>query len=228
MTIQAPGYTATRKHIEVVTRAKLDVQLNAASAITGIVVDEDRQPVAHASVSTLDGSRAGHTAKTGADGRFVLDGLRPGDFDVVATAGERVSSPLRLTLAFGATRELEIALHPSKAAITGRVVDEAERPVASCVIAIDGPVARRAVTDATGAFRVAGLVAGAYEVVATAEGFVRTTRAQIVAPDLESALVLRVERGVMSRARCGRRAARLSRTPRCPRARRTSRTRGST
>jgi RNA polymerase sigma factor (sigma-70 family) len=197
ITIQAAGYTAARQYLEVVGRKQLDAKLNAASVIAGIVVDENHVPVPHASVSTLDWSSASHTAQTGADGRFTLDGLRPGTFDIVASADDRASAPTSITVAFGATRELELVVQPSKATLAGRVVDDTERPVANCLVTIRGAVTRSATTDAAGSFRVAGLVSGVYEVAASADGFVRASAARIVASESESQITLRVARGVM-------------------------------
>lgn len=197
VTIKAPGYTATRSYVEVSARHQLDVKLNAGSTIAGIVLDENRQPVANANVTTLEWQGSGHAAKTDATGRFLLDSLRPGEFDVVAVFGERVSAPRQVTVEFGATQDIEIVVRESKAALVGRVVDEADRPVANCRVELRGAVTRSATTDATGSVRVTGLASGLYNVAATADTFVRASTSAIVTPEAETAVTLRLARGAM-------------------------------
>lgn len=89
---------------------------------------------------TVKSPLAARVARSGPDGRFRLRGLRPGDLSVAADEPRHVLwTRENVRLARGETKALDVPLTPG-ATLTGRVVDEAGRPVADA----KGAVARNA------------------------------------------------------------------------------------
>ncbi|MCW5807825.1 MAG: carboxypeptidase regulatory-like domain-containing protein, partial [Deltaproteobacteria bacterium] len=190
----ADGYTAAFHQLEVRADETLDLRLNAGATIAGRVLDPDRRPAPGAVVAV--GAR---TTIAGPEGRFSLDGMRPGRFEVLAAHGDLVAPPREVTVAYGGAVDVELVLAVSRAAIAGRVVDGDGHPVANARVEADGPLARHAVTGADGTYRIAGLVAGTYEVAGTAADLVRASTSAVVGPDGESTADLRLARGVTVR-----------------------------
>jgi carboxypeptidase family protein len=167
------------------------VALLPTVAVAGAVVDERGAPVVGAEVriepleltiEELSGAM-GWRARTAADGRFRLPGLRPGvRYRLIAThegfapalaAGESGPRPLRLVLLRGR-------------AATGRVVDEEGRPVAGAQVELrrslpggaylgtKGPLddsLYRARTGADGRFAVPHLTLGRADLAVRAAGY---------------------------------------------------------
>ena len=100
---------------------------------------ETLRPVARVKL-TVGSPLATRVARSGPDGRFRLRGLRPGDLSVAADEPRHVLwTRENVRLARGETKALDVPLTLG-ATLTGRVVDEAGRPVADA----KGTVARNA------------------------------------------------------------------------------------
>jgi large repetitive protein len=120
----------------------LDLVLRPPSALAGRTVDAtSTRPVARVRI-TLHGTGREQVARSGPDGSYAFPGLPPGSWQVRAdepryVAWVRAGVPVRS----GETRTLEIPLVLG-ATLSGRVVDEASRPVAAAVgsLAPSGPV----------------------------------------------------------------------------------------
>ncbi|MGN6109319.1 MAG: sigma-70 family RNA polymerase sigma factor [Kofleriaceae bacterium] len=195
ISFRGDGYAARRYYLEVRGDQRLDAKLVAASAIAGRVVDEQHQPVAGAMVSVLGAQQDLSATQSGPDGEFMLEGLRPGTFDVLATAGTRVAAPRPVRVAFGSTERIDLVLVESRAALDGRVLDEQQQPIAGARVELRGPISRVAHTGADGRFSIGGLVADEYRIAASAEGRVRTTVRRII--DGQTSVELVVPRGAM-------------------------------
>lgn len=165
----------------------LELVLEPAATVAGVVRTEDGEPVPRATVLSGEPNptifpfqgvrRSRHSfAQTAADGTFSLDGLRPGAQRLVARhpgLGEAVRD---VDLALGRNR-VDLVL-VSGHEISGRVVDGTGSPVAGAVletrvIADHGArygQPRVARSDGDGTFRLTGVADGRYELSARAAG----------------------------------------------------------
>jgi protocatechuate 3,4-dioxygenase beta subunit len=158
-----------------------EVVLHPVSRISGRVLTPDGSPVPGAAVSALDPgwepgdlvfddlpaprpcprSEPSPETSTDAQGRFTLEPLRPGRYDVSATApGYRKSSSGR-HLDLGTGEELadvEVRLVPG-AVVHGRVATPAGAPIAGAQVSSPDDRAS-ARTDAEGAYRLTGVSPG--------------------------------------------------------------------
>ncbi len=205
MAAVAPGETA-----------EVDVDLLAGASIAGRALFEDGSPVAgarveaggpmHHRVGDLQGMRlASHrSATTDAEGRFVVQGLPPGEpVDVRAShAGALAPEPLAgLDASDPASADLRLVFERGRT-LAGRVVDAGGRPVEGLLVTAasmiasgslpSGPSSRGAATSGEdGRFRIGGLGDGLFDV----RGFTdKTEIARAGAVDPASPLELRVPR----------------------------------
>lgn len=197
VTAHADSYTTTHRHVEVAGDVRLDLHLNAGATVTGRVVDENGAPASNATVTLVTGWRTTRSsAPTGSDGKFAIEGLRPGHFEIMAFAGDRIAPLQPVAVTFGSTHELELVVGETRAAIEGQLVDDSNKPVAHALIEIRGPLVRVTHTDEAGKFRHPNLVPGSYTVSAIADGFVRVSSEKLVGHDRTTVVALRVARGV--------------------------------
>lgn len=171
----------------------------ATTSISGRVTDaETGRPLGDALVEIVSGLpfaqpfAGGLGAVTGADGSYVITGVPPGEYVVVARPGEfrathtfaafgvppgtrSITSAKRIALAAGETRAgIEIQL-PRAFAIEGRVVDEFGEPLSGVDVHPErldpaGPAGQGVRTDDRGNFRVFRLPPGSYRICATPPG----------------------------------------------------------
>jgi protocatechuate 3,4-dioxygenase beta subunit len=149
-------------------RNPVELRLRRATRISGRVLDPDGRPVPGATVSAqragwyddrITSYCGGHPQYriegTDAAGRFDFDQMEPGWYAVGATdarpnvvrvRGEAGRSP----------REIEFVLLSARVSLEGRVLDAAGQPVEGASVGVLGQVQ----TDATGAYRFAGLRPG--------------------------------------------------------------------
>lgn len=180
--VHKPGYARDRRLVAAPTAAsapaEVRVELEAAVALRGVVVDESGAPVADAAVTAIgaDGVAGDveSAVRTGADGRFEIADADPRSAKLIAR------HPMHLP----GTAPAETALDDAGATITlspaalihGRVVDRARAPAAYATVraVIDargswrGTGERRVVADAAGAFVVQGLPPGRITLIADA------------------------------------------------------------
>ena len=149
----------------------MELTLVAAARVEG-TVERDGRPVAGAEVRTQV-SCSPLVTTTDADGRFVLERLRPEHVSLAAFAGED-GGVAEVDLEEEDREGLAIPLRPG-GAIVGEVRDERGGPVAEVRVSVEaGPIEAAVVTDADGRFRLAGLRPDAYAVwLFPPPGFVR-------------------------------------------------------
>ncbi|MGH9398802.1 MAG: carboxypeptidase regulatory-like domain-containing protein [Thermoanaerobaculia bacterium] len=157
------------------------IVVKRGGAVHGAVLDPAGKPAARAIVVVGD-----KAVECDSEGGFRLAGVRTGSLSVRAVwRDELIGSK---TVRFAAGQEAEVRLLLSRgAAIPGTVVDEATRQpvrgarffagVALHAAAFARPRAR---SDARGRFRIGGLTAGEYAVVALADGFLPALVAAVV------------------------------------------------
>jgi protocatechuate 3,4-dioxygenase beta subunit len=116
-----------------------DLVLDDGGTIKGVVVDSDGKPVAGADVVADDDGA--HT-RSSDDGRFVLDGVRPGDVRVLAYRGGALRAPgsnddatqgERVNVAAGQVASVRLVVESQSAAIKGSCVDGGWQTDHGCV-----------------------------------------------------------------------------------------------
>jgi len=182
----ARGYPGARYPGPVPVRANqvtenIDLRLTAArpelGAISGRIVDRITGEPVKGAVVVAAGGNVRLKVKSDERGRYLLRGVKPGEYKVAAGARGYVKEayPRPVTVSAGAvTKDIDFALasRPRPGAITGRVVDARTRkPIAGAVVIARGENGEgRAVTDRRGVYTLK-LRPGAYRLVARARGY---------------------------------------------------------
>ncbi|MFN8038400.1 MAG: carboxypeptidase regulatory-like domain-containing protein [Acidimicrobiales bacterium] len=149
-----------------------DVTLSVGGSIRGIVRDAATNPVPGATVAAADGLGGSVAAVAGADGSYLIAGLRPGTFTVSASGdGHGAASQAGVVVADGAeVVGIDLTLLAG-AGLTGVVRDGAGHPVEGATVTVyDPPGLRQSVTGPDGAYAVGSLGAGLRHLTVTAPG----------------------------------------------------------
>lgn len=178
--------------IELVEAGASDLRLvlEQGATVTGMVRDAETGDVL-AGFSVVALRRVGELGREpertatvfDGEGRYELDGLGPGDYDVVATARDFApSAPGRVAVADpppGEPIELDLSLGRG-GRVSGRVIDSVSRqPLEHARVSVEAalgpsatvmPLLASATTDAAGAFEIRGLAAGLRSVHVAAAG----------------------------------------------------------
>lgn len=129
--------------------SNLPVQLQPSATLSGRIVGEDGRPVSGRPVNAhpADGSvnrGLWHTTKTDADGRFLIDGLKAGDYflgavgsikTVVGQDGDHTGRPVAVGPGTSAT-DLLVTITTPTATLSGEVRDRNERLLAVGVVVL--------------------------------------------------------------------------------------------
>ena len=150
-------------------------------AISGqVVCRRTGKPIARARV-VAHGQEASRVAHTDGEGNYVIRGLRPGKYRVVAAARHYFKAAFPEPVEVppeGLVEDINFALvpRPRKGGITGVVVDaRTQKPIAGAIVIAHGEHdAGRAVTDRQGRYRMR-LRPGKYTVNAAARGYETAT-----------------------------------------------------
>jgi len=172
LTFRADGYLPrTMRAVRAPTEPLLEVVLRPAASVRGRVMDGDGRPIEAAKVSIdrsddlpgvaqaeAAGPGGSANAVTDAEGRYVLEGLSAGSFEIRAWSPRHRASPWTpVAVASGAAMDLpDLVLLPGET-LAGRVTTVGGEPVAE-VRVIAGPRATRTGDD--GAYRLEGLDPG--------------------------------------------------------------------
>jgi hypothetical protein len=114
---------------------ELDIVLEDAGKLIGSVVDDAGHAVPDVRVLIMGGDALfrGNSATPNAGGAFAFDGLRPGDYRVIAYSdlsrgvNDRKDTPV--TVRAGQTATVKLTVEAQRGTITGAVVDAANQPV---------------------------------------------------------------------------------------------------
>lgn len=190
----------------------LDIELDAAASIAGVVVDAGGQPVvgAYVTFEAADDYGDATTDATGAFRACCLKGRAPYRPHVWPSSAQRVPFPPTKDLALisVADSETQIAgirlqVNATRETIRGRVVDETGAPVADATVIADGGFASgsgpygeiapsSSITDERGTFTLSGLAHGTYSLRAVGADGSDGVRPDVRAGD--SSVTVTVER----------------------------------
>jgi len=137
------------------------------------------EPVVNAIVTACSDSLPAGRAVTNEQGEYLIEGLNPGEYRVIARARGFVPahSPVLVVVREGnITEGVDLRLRPlprRTGAISGRVVDRITRePLRGAVVIVrNQAVTRRARTDRNGYYIIRGLGPGRYQVAAKARRY---------------------------------------------------------
>ncbi|ATB50761.1 carboxypeptidase regulatory-like domain-containing protein [Corallococcus macrosporus] len=159
----------------------LVVTLGAASGLAGSVSSVDGAPVGGAVLVAAPAGGEGELGRAAshADGTWRMD-LPAGDYDVTVRAEGMTGRVVEAVVVdVGAYTPVDVRLEPATAALEGLVVDAEGQPLEGAQVRASpesfSGVARTALTDAQGAWRLEGLEAGRTSVGARREGSKRWT-----------------------------------------------------
>ena len=136
----SPGVTCKGYATQIFARAQ-PIVMTPGGGVSGRALDEQGTPLAGAAVQA-SGIDTGdwEDTKTGSDGSFVIEGLRPGDYVVSASPKDRVGVNAHTTVTAGKTMSTADLICPRGVEVTGRVLDEKTgRPIAGAMIDLAGP-----------------------------------------------------------------------------------------
>jgi hypothetical protein len=171
--VTAEGYAGTLHATTAPSRA-IRIELSAASRLVGEVVSKTKALPTGIVVTATARDPVSFTgpasATTDDAGRFVIDGLSEGSYDVEARSGRFYGKlPNAVLLELGQTqRDLRLMLEPA-VLVAGRVVVGAgKKPCAGAQLGLLGSAFRAsAIADAAGGFRFEGVAPGALELSAS-------------------------------------------------------------
>jgi hypothetical protein len=182
-----PNYARARRQVDASVQASRSLELrldaeeaeDATAALSGHVLDAQESPVWGATVSARQrrrGRASTFPTTTRADGRFELNGLVDGEYEVTATYPGLVSAH---GTAHSGTHSLVLKLSDG-ARLRGIVTDRATRaPVVAFTVSVQrlrGPLVRDTLTssafmDPQGQYEVSGLPPGSYAAVVAGYGY---------------------------------------------------------
>ena len=162
-------------------RTGVDIELDLAASVSGVVIDQNGLPVKSATVR-LSKLRDGDfgVGTTADDGTFTVGGLAGGGDYIYEVSGAEGPYPpatgkrfpsLAIRDGTTALTGVRIIVRLGDLDIAGRVIDTDNKPVADLeVFARRKATWAKTSTDATGAFQLRGLAPGTYDLSTTALG----------------------------------------------------------
>jgi protocatechuate 3,4-dioxygenase beta subunit len=183
----AEGYGTVFKRGVAVPGEGIELRLPAVGGLAGTVSDERGGPVADFKVRwrsillAQDGpGQGGENRFLAADGAFRLEGLSPGDYDVLVVAPGRAPAELRVTVSPGAYADASVRL-VAGATLSGRVTGEGGSPVAGAEVTVmTGHEGDAIQTDADGRFALADIAPGRRSVMVEHPAYVSRSEGGIV------------------------------------------------
>ena len=168
--VSALGYATQRlaPELKAGEETSLRVQLTGVAVLVGQVIEADSQRAVSGARVAVAGTSG--SAETDADGRFRIEGLRPGIAKLDASAAGYATAQSEADLK--ATEETSVCLRlPGTAVLAGQVVDaSSQSPLANAKVAVAG-TPHTAATDSEGRFRIERLCGGAAQIDVTASGY---------------------------------------------------------
>jgi protocatechuate 3,4-dioxygenase beta subunit len=175
VTVECEDHSSKEKYDDVKVAANpiegLVWEVDRGGEARGVVVDASGNPVANAFVRADAEIGVAHpTARTDGAGGFVLRGLAPGKYDIVASsaaAGTEEHERVEITERRDATG-IRVQLGRG-ARVSGTVTDADGKPVAGASVNVNGPASAHVETKEDGSFVANGLKAGTYGITITTD-----------------------------------------------------------
>lgn len=195
LTFSRTSYLQKRENgIQLPREEPLQITMQPASKVSGLVLGPDKKPIPGAQVSLTRSQSGGignemfkmimRDGTTAADdGRFVFDDVSPGSISLSTVASSwREAKIDGIEVAQGKDVEgVEIPLKPG-ASVTGRVLSPDGRPVIGARVGLvsDDPEPLRmdggATSDGDGVYRLEGMAPGRFSLEATHDDYVRAAK----------------------------------------------------
>jgi protocatechuate 3,4-dioxygenase beta subunit len=188
-------------------RTGVDIAIEAGLVVSGRVTRADGGPVADATVTCTAGSSmlksngAITTARSSVGGDFAVEGLFPGEYQLMVRAAGYAPGWRNVRLLEDDSRDIQVVLQPS-ITLTGRVVDGTDGPVpgarVTAVVERGKGMAwtglyRMAISDEQGAFTVADLDVGRVSARAEQEWVGAATYGpETLAPGTQKMIILKL------------------------------------
>jgi hypothetical protein len=156
---RAPGYAATTEHLDFQRDTKVDLVLQPAATLRGLVVHADGQPAGGARVVLA--RREGFDTFADENGHFTFDGLGGGEVIVRASTATEIKSE-SVRLAPASTRDVRIELEGA-IGVFGIVRGADGQPVRGAKVIVKGntrSIVATAESAANGQYRVSPLEVG--------------------------------------------------------------------
>lgn len=148
--------------------------------LTGLVQETGGSPLPGVNITVTTSSGSGTivaTTVTASDGTYLITGLAPGNYIVVASAPTFQQSSEGATIVSGATTVINFTLAPNPGALAGTITNaQTGTPIQGANVQIrildaGGSVIATVSSDAAGQYSVSNLAPGFYTVVASAPNF---------------------------------------------------------
>lgn len=167
----------------------LVIEMRPSAMLTGKVMSASGESLCGALVHVVHRKLAKEVyppknVRTARTGEFRVEGLMPGPYLVSAIAtGHASARPSEVTIdTRGVTLDLELAPLDGALTIEGRVADAAGNPLAGALVQAGGPVARHAMTNPNGLYRITSLAEGRrIDLTASLGGYVSASRKHVAA-----------------------------------------------
>lgn len=189
---------------------ELEVRVEPVRGLAGVVVDSQGEPVADANV-TVSKNEVRHTTTTTREGRFAWPDLTDGQWEAVANSPRHDPSP-PTPLRPGAEIALELT---TGGHLSGRVVDESNRPVDAFSIAVEfleihghdrdhtRELPPQQFADARGHFTLGPVPTGRYRLIVEAEDYpkMRTDAVELQAGTTTGPMTIELSSGTELKGR---------------------------
>ena len=145
--------------------------VGSAPVLPGKIVGQVNDAKTGLAISGAQVSDGTNTALTDAAGKYTIDNVSPGSYQVVASKEGYETSSLAVNVLSGSTAVANFSLSPIivPGNITGSVTDAKDGvPIVGAVVS-DGT--RTVTTDASGVYTIAAVPPGSYQVTASKEGY---------------------------------------------------------
>lgn len=178
----AEGFVpAERRGLEVPAERDLEglvLRLERGEVLEGVVVDEDGAPAADAMVTARTDSRSGAGRfgglrdETDGDGRYRLEGLAPGTYDIHAFGSLTGAQATAQVEVVAGVNRLDLRLiRKNQATVSGRVLDPDGAPVAGAAVQLSQESSSSGVTtQGDGSFEIS-IEPGSYTATASGRGW---------------------------------------------------------
>lgn len=188
----SPGLLPARARVERGDRAKVRLELLAPRRLAGRVTLEG-VPTGGVVVG-LRGEHRKVELTTDAGGSFAFGALRPGEYQLLATLGDRVAQEAVTVPRRRDVDDVTLAL-AAGVTVDGTVVDDTGAPIAGAKVRLDRRAPRprmgaaTATTDGAGRFRFGPIAPGELELAASRDGYLPATDEEVRVAAVESRTV---------------------------------------